>query len=94
MLYLLHWPHFWQFFRLDLRLPFERLPVVRTVIKSHECPLALLMIGLCMPGWLMKQVINCFQLKVAMKSLVAHDRAQVQGGVRTRAAVKMNGKAQ
>lgn len=62
------------------------------VIKSHECPLALLMVILCIPGWLMKQVINCFQLKVAMRSLAAHDREQVKGA--PHAGKRANGKAQ
>jgi hypothetical protein len=39
-------------------------------------PLALLMVVLCVPGFLIKQITNMLQLRAAMRMLVAHDRTK------------------
>ena len=45
-------------------------------------PLALLVALLAVPGWALKQFINCVQLRSAMQLLVATDREQDSRGKR------------
>lgn len=44
--------------------------------KGDGLPLALLVALLAVPGWALKQFINCQQLRTAAAQLVASDRIQ------------------
>jgi CDP-diacylglycerol--inositol 3-phosphatidyltransferase len=80
-LYALDWKQFREWPVLPIALP-ERLlrdlPDAAGLEKG--LPLAAVTAALSLPGFLVKQIINCFQLRSSMQALVAYDRERESGG--------------
>lgn len=79
MVYLLRFDAYRAWPAVDLGLgptALDALPqALQGLIPQGRAPLALLVALPCLPGFVIKQITNCFQLRVAMTSLAEHDAA-------------------
>ncbi len=74
-LYALDWRQFREWPVLPLRLPqrlLQRLPDASGLERG--LPLAAVTAAASLPGFAVKQIINCFQLRSSMQALVKYDR--------------------